>query len=86
MFRRRMTKKSDEGAAGEIVHYRADDCVGGDSFEQGRAASDDRDPDDEDGADHGDDLLDALFASADPADVLADTRAAAGAYAAALDD
>jgi hypothetical protein len=81
-----MTKKSDEGAAREIVHHRADDRVSGDSFEQRRAAGDDRDANDQDSADDGDDLLDAFFAGADPGDMLADTRAAAGAYAAALDD
>jgi hypothetical protein len=86
MFSREVTKKSDEGAAGEIVHYRADDCVRGDSFEQCRAAGDDRHPNDQDSADDGDDLLDALLAGADAGDMLTDTRAAAGAYAAALDD
>lgn len=81
-----MTNKSDEGASGEIVHYGADDRVGRDSFQQRRAAGDDRYSNDQDGADDGDDLLDALFAGADPGDMLADTRATAGAYAAALDD
>lgn len=81
-----MTKKSDEGAAREIVHNGADDCVGRDSFQQGRAAGDDRYRNHQDGADDGDDLLDAFFAGADPGDMLADTRATAGAYAAALDD
>jgi len=81
-----MTKKSDEGAAREIVHHRADDRVGGDSFEQRRAAGDDRHADNQDGADDGNDLLDALLAGAGSCDMLADPRAAAGAYAAALDD
>jgi hypothetical protein len=86
MFRRKATEKSDEGAAGEIVHYRADDCVGGDSFEQRRAAGDDRHSNDQDGPDDGDDLFDAFFAGADSRDMLADTCAALGTYAAALDD
>ena len=86
-FRRGMNESSsDEGAAREIVHHGADDRVGGDSFNQGRAAGDDGDADDEDGGDDGDDLLDALFAGADAGDMLADARAAVGAYAAALDD
>jgi hypothetical protein len=80
-----MTKKSDESAAREIVHHGADDRVGGDSFEQRRAAGDDRHAHDQDSANDGDDLLDALLAGTDPRDMLADTRAAAGAYAAALD-
>ncbi len=37
-------------------------------------------------ADHGDDLLDTLLARANAGDMLADARAAVGAYAAALDD
>ena len=74
-FRRESLKQSDEGAAREIVHDRADDRVGCYSFENRRAAGDD-----------GDDLLDALLASADAGDMLADARAAVGAYAAALDD
>ena len=82
----RVTKKSDEGAAREIVHDRADDCVGCYSFEQGRAAGDDGHTDDQDGSDDGDDLLDALLAGADATDMLADARAAARAYAAALND
>jgi hypothetical protein len=85
-FRCESLKKSDEGAAREIVHDRADDCVSGDPFENRRAAGDDGHTDDQHGRDDGDDLLDALLASADTADMLADTRAAAEAYAAALDD
>ena len=85
-FRRESLKKSDEGAAREIVHDRPDNCVGCYSFDQRGAAGDDGDTDDQDGSDDGDDLLDALLASADPGNMLADTRAAAGAYAAALDD
>ena len=78
--------RSDEGAAREIVHDRADDCVGGDSFEQRRAAGDHSHTDDQDGSDDGDDLLDALLAGTDAGDMLADAHAAVRAYAAALDD
>ena len=78
--------RSDEGAAREIVHDRADDCVGCYSFEQCRSGGDDSHTDHEDGSDDGDDLLDALFASADAGDMLADARAAVKAYATALDD
>ena len=83
---RRDSLKSDEGAAGEIVHNSSDDRIGSDSFEQGRAAGDDGHANDQDGANHGDHLLDTLLAAADPGDMLADTRAAVRAYAAALDD
>ncbi len=76
---------SDEGAPREVIHYRADDRVGGDSLEQGRATGDDGHPNDQYGGDDGDDLLDTLLARADAADVLTDARAAAAAYAAALD-
>ena len=85
-FRGVSLKKSDEGAAREIVHDRADNCVGCYSFDQRGAAGDDGHTDDQDGGDDGDDLLDALLASAHAADMLADARAAAGAYPAALDD
>jgi hypothetical protein len=85
-FRCQSLKKSDEGAAREIVHDRADDCVGCNSFEQRRAAGDHGHPDDQDGSDNGDDLLDALLASADAANMLADARAAVKAYTTALDD
>jgi|SRR5258707_3705266 len=85
-FRRESLKKSDEGATREIVHDRPDDRVGCYSFEDRRAASDDGHADDQHGGDDGDHLLDALLASADTADVLADARAATGAYAAALDE
>jgi hypothetical protein len=77
---------SDEGAAGEIVHDGADDCVGGDSFEQGRAAGYDQEAEDQDGGDDCDYLLDSFFAGADACDMLGNRGAAVGAYAAALDD
>ena len=86
MFSFRGREKSDEGAAREIVHHRADNRVGRDSLEQRRAAGDDGHADDQHGRDDRDDLLDAFLARADPGDVLADARAAAGAYAATLDD
>jgi len=78
--------RSDESAAREIVHDRTDNCVGRDSFEQRRTAGDNRHPDDQDGADNRDYLLNPLLASADAGDMLTDARAAVGAYAAALDD
>src|SRR5579863_6182949 len=71
-----INQESDESAAREVVHDRADDRIRRDSFEQCRAAGDDGDTDDQDGADDGDDLLDALLARADPGDMLADARAA----------
>jgi len=79
-------ESSDEGAARQVVHYRADDRVHGDSLEQRRAAGDDGYTDDQNGGDNGDDLLDALLARTDAGDMLGDARAAVGAYAAALDD
>jgi len=79
-------EKSDEGAARQVVHHRADDRVGGDSLKQRRAAGEDSDADDQDSRDDGDDLLDALLARADPGDMLVDARAAVGAYATTLDD
>jgi len=83
---RRESLRSDEGAAGEIVHDSTDDCVGGDSFEQGRAAGYDQEAEDQDGRDDCDYLLDSFFAGADACDVLGNRGAAVGAYAAALDD
>ena len=80
-----INQESDESAAGEIVHNGTDDRVGGDSFQNRRAAGDDCYTDDQDGAGHGNDLLDALLAGADAGDMLADSRTAVGAYAAALD-
>jgi len=81
-----INQESDESAAREVVHDRAHDRICRDSFEQSRAAGDDRHPDHQDCADDGDDLLDALLARADAGDMLADARAAVGAYSATLDD
>jgi hypothetical protein len=78
--------RSDESAACEIVHDRADDRVGCDSFEQRRAAGDYGHAHDQDCGDDGNYLLDALLTCADACYMLADARAAVGAYAAALDD
>ena len=79
-------KSSNERAAREKVHDRADDCVGSDSLEQRRAAGNERHANDKDGADDGDDLLDSFLAGADPGDMLADTDAATGAEATTLYD
>ena len=81
-----INRGSDESAAREVVHDRAHDRICGDSFEQRRAAGDDRHADHQDCADDRDDLFDALLARADAGDMLADARAAVGAYSAALDD
>ena len=78
--------ESDEGAAREIIHHRADDDVGRGAFEKRRAAGHDKQGEDQGGSDYRDDLLDSLLARAGASDVLGDRRAAAGAYPAALDD
>ena len=78
--------ESDEGAAREIIHHRADDDVGSGAFEQGRAAGHDKQGEDQGGRDYRDDLLDSLLARAGASDMLGDRGAAARAYTAALDD
>ena len=75
----------DESAARYPIHRRADDGVGGDAFEQARAAGDEENRHYRNRSENRDDLLDAAFARAHLRYVLSDRRAAVGAHAAALD-